>query len=150
MSAKSVVNIPAPRLQCYSRESAIAEKFEAMVKLRELNSRMKDFYDIWMLSRQFDFEGEKLAKAVRLTLDRRGTTLPAEIVAFSERFIIDKQVQWQAFTRKLKQEHLLKSFDDVAFVVKMFLGPIASAVFFKTLPPDRWEAPGPWRGKGDM
>jgi predicted nucleotidyltransferase component of viral defense system len=143
----TMLDFPAPRLQCYSRESAIAEKFEAMVKLRELNSRMKDFYDIWMLSRQFDFEGEKLAEAIRLTLDRRGTTLPAEIAAFSERFIEDKQVQWRAFTRKLKQEHLPTSFDDVASVVKMFLGPIASAVSFRTSPPDRWEAPGPWRGK---
>ncbi len=64
---------PAPRLLCYSRESAIAEKFEAMVKLRELNSRMKDFYDIWLLSRQFDFAGERLAEAIRLTFNRRGT-----------------------------------------------------------------------------
>lgn len=46
-----LLDFPAPRLRCYSRESAIAEKFETMVKLGELNSRMKDFYDIWLLSR---------------------------------------------------------------------------------------------------
>src|SRR5208283_6125955 len=56
----TMLDLPAPRLLCYSRESTIAEKFEAMVKLRELNSRMQDFYDIWLLSRQFDFEGERL------------------------------------------------------------------------------------------
>ncbi len=53
----TMLEYPAPKLLCYSRESAIAEKFEAMVKLGMLNSRIKDFYDIWMLSRQFDFDG---------------------------------------------------------------------------------------------
>ena len=47
----TLLDFPPPRLLCYSRESAIAEKFEAMLKLGELNSRMKDFYDIWLLSR---------------------------------------------------------------------------------------------------
>lgn len=68
---------------CYSRESAIAEKFEAMVKLGELNTRMKDFYDIWLLSRQFDFEGATLAESVRLTFARRGTAMPEDIVALT-------------------------------------------------------------------
>lgn len=67
----TLLNSPAPRLLCYSRESAIAEKFEAMVKLRELNSRMKDFYDIWLLSRQFDFAGENMAEAIRGSGRRR-------------------------------------------------------------------------------
>ena len=54
----SILGFAAPRLLCYSRESAIAEKFEAMLKLRELNRRMKDFYDIWLLCRQFGFNGK--------------------------------------------------------------------------------------------
>ena len=54
----TMLNFPPPRLLCYSRESSIAEKLEAMVKLGMLNSRMKDFYDIWLLSRQFDFDGD--------------------------------------------------------------------------------------------
>lgn len=68
---------------CYSRESAIAEKFEAMLKLGELNSRMNDFYHIWLLFRQFDFNGDNLIEAIRLTLSHRGTTIPADITAFS-------------------------------------------------------------------
>lgn len=60
----TMLNYPAPRLLCYSRESTIAEKLEAMVKLGVLNSRMKDFYDIWLLSRQFDFDGAELVEAV--------------------------------------------------------------------------------------
>ena len=81
-----LLDFPAPRLLGYSRESAIAGKFEAMLKLGELNSRMKDFYDIWLLCRQFDFEGERLAEAIRLTLERRGTMLTDVIVPFSEEF----------------------------------------------------------------
>jgi predicted nucleotidyltransferase component of viral defense system len=71
----TLLDNPAPRLLCYSRESVIAEKFEAMVKLGELNSRMKDFYDIWLLSRQFNFAGNSLAEAIRLTFERRGTVV---------------------------------------------------------------------------
>ena len=58
----TMLDFPAPRLLCYSRESVIAEKLEATVKLGMLNSRMKDFYDIWLLSRQFDFNGPDLAQ----------------------------------------------------------------------------------------
>ena len=66
-----LLDFPAPELLCYSRESAVAEKFEAMVKLAALNSRMKDFYDIWLLSRQFDFEAANLSEAIHRTLNKR-------------------------------------------------------------------------------
>ncbi len=140
----TILESPEPLLLCYSRESAIAEKFEAMVKFRELNSRMKDFYDIWLLSRQFDFEGEKLTEAIRLTFDRRGTYLPDEIVAFSGGFIDAKQIQWKAFKRKLKQEYVPAAFEDVVTEVKTFLGPLASALYSGTSAPAKWTAPGPW------
>ncbi|TXT28818.1 MAG: hypothetical protein FD138_2506 [Planctomycetota bacterium] len=61
----TILEQAAPKLRGYSRESAVAEKFEAMVKLGLLNSRMKDFYDIWLLSRQFDFDGAALAGAIK-------------------------------------------------------------------------------------
>ena len=61
----TLLDLPAPHLQTYNRETAIAEKFEAMVKLGELNSRMKDFYDIWALSSTGTFAGKALAAANR-------------------------------------------------------------------------------------
>ena len=61
----TILDLPAPHLLAYSRETAIAEKFEAMVKLGELNSRMKDFFDIWLLSRSFDFDGPRLSRGDR-------------------------------------------------------------------------------------
>jgi hypothetical protein len=65
-SYPTILELPAPRLRVYPHETLVAEKFEAMVKLGLVNSRMKDFYDVWLLSRQLDFDGEALAKAVSL------------------------------------------------------------------------------------
>jgi predicted nucleotidyltransferase component of viral defense system len=70
-----LTNTPV-RLCGYPVESAIAEKFEAMVHLDLQNSRMKDFYDIWILSRTLTFSGPALSQAIRSTFDRRHTSLP--------------------------------------------------------------------------
>ncbi len=75
-----------------------------MVKLTGLNSRMKDFYDLWLLSRQFDFSGPERTEAMWLTLERRGTGVPSELVAFSDTLVDDKQAQWAAFRGWLQQE----------------------------------------------
>ena len=96
-----------------------------MVKLGALNSRMKDFYDIWLLSRQFDFDGAKLAEAIRLTFERRGTVMPVEIEAFDEPFISAKQIQWSAFWKRLQQDHVPVSFRDIVSALETFLVPVA-------------------------
>lgn len=70
----TLLDLPPPKLLSYTQESAIAEKFEAMVKLGVINSRMKDFYDIWMLSRQFNFNGAQLAEAINLTFNPKRHT----------------------------------------------------------------------------
>jgi hypothetical protein len=67
---------PAPRLRAYARETVIAEKFQAMVVLGLANSRYKDFYDLWVLSRAFTFDDDRLARAIRATFDRRRTEIP--------------------------------------------------------------------------
>jgi len=140
----TMLDSPTPRLLCYSRESAIAEKFEAMVKLGVLNSRMKDFYDIWLLSRQFDFDGVKLAEAIRLTFQRRGTSLPTRIEAFEQTFIGAKQVQWAAFCKRIQQDHVPESFKDVVLMVEDFLVP-PTFLFSQGNPkPMSWPASGPW------
>jgi predicted nucleotidyltransferase component of viral defense system len=111
----TILDFPAPQLRCYSPESAIAEKLEAMVKLGELNSRMKDFYDIWMLARQFDFDSASLVEAIRKTFTRRQTDLPASIAALSKEFGEAKQAQWNAFRKRLEAtilflQHLTRFF----------------------------------------
>ena len=120
----SMLDFPAPSLLCYSRESAIAEKFEAMIKLGHLNSRMKDFYDIWLLSRQFRFELSKLAEAVRLTFKQRGTELNYPIEAFSSDFISSRGSMWAVFQKRLKQDHVPASFQDIVTEVESFLAPV--------------------------
>lgn len=140
----TMLDFPAPRLLCYSRESAIAEKFEAMVSLGSLNSRMKDFYDIWLLSRQFNFNGKDLAEAVRLTFKQRGTVLPKQIEAFSRDFAEVKQAQWAAFRKRLQQEHVPVSFQEVTTALGIFLSPIAASISEESKIPKAWTASGPW------
>jgi len=140
----TVLDLPAPRLLCYSRESAVAEKFEAMLKLGELNSRMKDFFDIWLLSRHFDFDGDSLAEAIRQTLGNRGTGAPSEIVAFSDGFADMKRAQWAAFRRRLGQGNSPADFADVVFAVRNFLFPIVASLHPGMPAPTAWTAPGPW------
>jgi len=95
-SYPTLLDFPAPKILGYSMESTIAEKFEAMVHLGILNSRMKDFYDIWLLARQFEFEGKVLQKAINKTFEQRGTQSAKTIEAFSNEFAIEKAMQWKA------------------------------------------------------
>ena len=71
----TILDLPAPRLRAYSRETSVAEKFEAMVKLGLLNSRMKDFFDIWLLCQQYEFDGKTLATAIARTFAHRETMI---------------------------------------------------------------------------
>ncbi len=135
-----MLDSPAPSLLCYSRESAIAEKFEAMIKLGQLNSRMKDFYDIWLLSRQFEFVLSSLAEAVRLTFKQRGTELCEPIEAFSADFILSRQPMWAAFRKRLKQDHVPESFQKIATEVELFLEPVIKGISDHIT----WKPAGPW------
>lgn len=140
----TLLALPAPRLLCYSRESAVAEKFHAMVLLGELNSRMKDFYDIWLLSGQFPFEGKVLAEAVRLTFEHRATTMPDEVVAFSSEFADARQVQWAAFRKRMGQDNIPERFAEVVTSVRAFLLPILHDVLSSHPSAAHWHPPGPW------
>ena len=140
----TLLDFPAPRLLCYSREATVAEKLEGAVSLGALNSRMKDFYDIWLLSRQFDFNGPDLAEAIRLTFERRGTVLPMEIEAFTQDFVVLRQIQWTAFLNRLQQEDVPASFAHVVASIAEFLSPVVTAVCAGRPGPTRWTAPGPW------
>ena len=95
---------PPPRLRAYARETVIAEKFQAMVDLGLGNSRYKDFYDVWMLSRASAFEGDRLALAIRATFERRRTEIPAQRPeALTGAFADDAQRrrQWAIFVEDL-------------------------------------------------
>lgn len=100
MDLPVMLDFPAPHLRAYARETVIAEKFQAMVFLGRANSRMKDFYDIWVLSRATEFNDDRLARAIAATFARRKTDIPSELPdALTPAFAADasKVQQWNAF-----------------------------------------------------
>ena len=143
----TILDFPAPELKGYTMESTIAEKFQAMVKLGVLNSRMKDFYDIWVLSRTFDFKGEVLAEAIEKTFEKRNTPVNPAAALFDPSFGRDgdKNIQWQGFIIKTKLINAPESFEEIMSAVKLFLEPIAASIFERRAFNGIWTAPGPWR-----
>lgn len=122
-----MLDLPAPKLRAYARETVIAEKFQAMVALGRANSRMKDFYDIWILSRSFSFDDDRLARAIAATFARRGTAIPTEPPdALTPAFAADeqKQRQWRAFVEDLSVNP--GELGDVVGELRVFLMPYAS------------------------
>ena len=142
----TMLDFETPRLKGYPKETVIAEKFEAMVKLGQLNSRMKDFYDIQVLLRQFEFDGEILGLAIERTFANRGTVIDSEPFVFSPPFLEDsvKQIQWTAFVRKSKLVGAPDSFAVVVREIQAFLLPLVQAVSSKQIFASRWASGGPW------
>jgi predicted nucleotidyltransferase component of viral defense system len=143
----ALLKFPPPKLHAYSKESVVAEKFEAMVKLGVANSRMKDFYDLWVLAQRFEFESNTLAAAIHATFKTRRTTLPrssplALRAAFSE--LQTKRTQWGAFLRKsgLKADSSLK---EIIAVIREFVLPVVDGVLKGNEENEVWQPGGPWR-----
>lgn len=131
-----MLDLPAPRLRAYARETVIAEKFQAMVALGRANSRMKDFYDIWILSRSFTFDEGRLARATVATFARRGTEIPTVPPdALSPAFAADrqKQRQWRIFVEDVAIDP--GDFAGVIEDLTTFLMPHAASAMNKTNPP---------------
>lgn len=117
-----------PEILTYSLESTIAEKFDAILQRFELTGRMKDFYDIYYLSRSFDFEGLKLQTAIQETLQNRGTAYEKDsfdrVLALAEDE--DMQVKWRYFLKTLGNPDM--AFADVMKGIKTFLLPVWEAI----------------------
>ena len=99
-----LLDLPSPRLRAYPRETVIAEKFQAMVALGRANSRMKDFYDVWLLSRSYACESDGLARAIAATFARRNTPIPTGVPdALTSAFAEDpaKQRAWTSFVQNV-------------------------------------------------
>ncbi len=96
-------NMERPRIKGYPLESIISEKLHAMVRFAELNSRWKDYYDIWLLSNTFDFESQRLKEAIKKTFKKRNTKLPTSIPqSLTNDFATSNQENWKLFLRKSK------------------------------------------------
>jgi hypothetical protein len=138
----------APRLLTYPRETVVAEKLEAMVKLGIANSRMKDFYDMEVLCRTFSFDGKTLRDAIRNTFKRRGTELPLDgtPLAFTLDFYedVNKIRQWIAFSEKNRSYVEPIEFKTLVAHIAKFLVPVTSAARRNVSFTKAWKPGGPW------
>jgi predicted nucleotidyltransferase component of viral defense system len=128
MEYPTLLDTEKPIIQVYSKESVIAEKFEAMLHLAEANSRMKDFYDIYSLCTNYDFDGRILYEAITQTLIRRATPLSKNPTVFTDEFgqNKDKHTQWNAFCRRTNVAKGIE-FNEILRVIWVFIAPIFEA-----------------------
>jgi len=126
----TILDMPAPQLNCYNKETTIAEKLQAMVKLDILNSRMKDIYDIWILSRRFEFDGSSLANAITNTFKQRGTKITSDVITFTEKYYHDteKIAQWKGFLKHSKISDVPSEIEEVIASVRVFLKPVLTRI----------------------
>jgi hypothetical protein len=138
---------PSVTLRAVPIESSIAEKFHAMVELDLANSRMKDFYDIWTLSRHLSFDGPTLSRAIAATFERRATALPTETPTCLSAIYIEAPEhlrQWRAFARRISETALADEFPRIALEIAVFVMPVASAAARGKAFAGRWGPGGPW------
>jgi predicted nucleotidyltransferase component of viral defense system len=136
------------RINVYSIESVIAEKFEIMLKLEMINSRMKDFFDIYNISRTFDFQGDVLKEAIEKTLERRQTSMPDIPVVLRKEFHEnkDKQHQWTAFLRKIRMSSVEQDFSKIMNGITDFLKPVVISIIEKRKILNQWySGEGVWK-----
>lgn len=141
-----ILDMPAPKLKGYPRETVIAEKFQAMVFLGMINTRMKDFHDVWLLAQQFDFDGALLGDALKETFAHRKTEMTTVPVVFTEAFWGDaqKNVQWRAFLDKARIEHVPRDLKEILSTLKALLLPVVESCLGPKPLKMTWRAPGPW------
>ena len=136
-------NMSKPCIRTYPPETVIAQKFQAMVVLGMINSRMKDFYDIWFMAESLEFDFQLLREAVLNTFNRRKTAIPKKTPsAFTDEFASEKQVQWAGFLRKNQLENTPKDMMRIVDLIKVFLTPV---IYPPENPPAHWSAEAGWK-----
>ena len=120
-----ILDMESPRVNAYSLETSIAEKLEAIIHNGYLNSRYKDFYDIYVLSKKYEFSYAELRNAVIQTFENRKTPMTMDSAAFSDEFLNDPmhQTRWKAFLKK-KKALIQVSMSDAMDWIKAFVRPL--------------------------
>jgi predicted nucleotidyltransferase component of viral defense system len=136
----TLLDFPAPKLKVYSIETAIAEKFEAIVSLQLLTSRMKDFYDILFFAENYNFKKETLIQAITTTFNHRSTDLVLSKTIFEDQFKNNERFQalWEAFLDRNKLESN-KTFSEIVTQIQSFIQPIFDSDKKINWNPDKWE-----------
>jgi len=125
----TLLDFPPPHLAAYPKEAVIAEKVQALTDLGLLNSRLKDFFDLWLLSRLYDFQGALLVEAIEATFRHRATAIEALPVGLTDAFSADpaRQKQWVAFLRRSRFKSAPAELKGIVEAVREFLQPPLSA-----------------------
>ena len=124
----TILDFPAPQLSGYSRETVVAEKLQALVQLRMLNTRMKDYFDLWLLTRQPELNKEILSTAIKRTFANRGMEIDPAPAGLSSAFGDDpsKQMQWNAFLKRARLTEVPRSLSEVVEELHKFFATILS------------------------
>jgi len=123
----TLLDMPAPRLRAYSRYTVVAEKFSAMAELGMANSRVRDYYDIWALAREFEFEGDVLRSAIDATFGQRRAETPKESpVGLSEAYAEAAQRFWPAFLKRSVPAESAVTLKEAVSGIRAFLEPVLS------------------------
>ncbi len=148
----SLLDLPGPTLLCYRPETSIAEKFHVMVDLGDLNSRMKDYYGIWYMSRLLPVSGHDLTEALKAVFAHRNTPLPSVLpVGLSDAFAVCKQSFWETFRNHLHGERGPKEFVCLTRRLQSLLMPLLYALESGLAVQDQWDASrGHWASSHPM
>jgi predicted nucleotidyltransferase component of viral defense system len=146
MSFPALLDMEPPVIRSYAVETIIAEKFEAALDLADLNSRMKDFFDIWILSQKYPFGGQSLQEAIIATCRRRKTSISSKAQIFSREFAnrYNKQIQWSAFLRKGPMGEVPEEFSIIMEGIQGFLLPVTLETENENSFESEWPPGGPW------
>lgn len=143
----SLLGFPSPSLRAYPAETVVAEKLEALVSLDMRNSRMKDFFDLWVIAKTFAFDGPTLATAVAATFERRGTALPqGSPIALTKTFSNDpgKQSLWRAFLNRTTIAVAPEPLPELIKFIAEFVAPLMATKAVTTMMGTTWQPGGPW------
>jgi predicted nucleotidyltransferase component of viral defense system len=144
----TLLPFPAPHLRTYPKETVVAEKVNAMVTLGLLNTRMKDFYDLWTLSRLFPFDGSLLTQAIGASFAQRKTSLPVITpIALTQTFAEHptKKTQWQAFLNRNRLDMEGATFTEIIAHLHSFLWPPLQALAQEGAFNAQWLHPQGWQ-----
>ena len=142
-----LLDAPRPRIRIYPREAVVAEKLHAMVEHGERNSRYKDFYDLSALAQHFDFDGERLVRAVGATFEQRRTPVSRALpVALSPPFYLDtgRAEQWVRYWNGNNLPGMPLDFAAVGDRIQSLLVEPWKALARGVAFPAAWPAGGPW------
>ena len=143
----ALLDQPTPKVRAYPKETVVAEKLQAIVALGATNGRMKDFYDLWMMSQHFSFEGALLAKAIAATFARRRTPLPTDTpIGLSDQFSTDTAVarRWEFFTTRNVLSEPPGALSDVVAALRGFLMPVVRLAAGSAAGASLLQPGGPW------